>query len=129
MTRKEVENIRNEAPSYKFAYKKPDTIWGKYFEDMGAKTVLRRLMKYVPLSPEISRAASLDEWADNGIPQRLGSEVIMHAPHDEQNTVDAIAEMVELNQDQEAAGVDAQKDKAKGKAETATKNVLDKLAA
>ena len=67
MTIEEVLKIRNESKNYAFARDKASTIWGKYLEEMGCKTVLRRLMKYVPLSPELQRAVGIDEAAAAGL--------------------------------------------------------------
>lgn len=66
MTRAQVEAVRNESKNYQYAAKKEETIWGKYFTEMGCKTVVRRAMKYVPLSPEMAKAVALDEAADAG---------------------------------------------------------------
>lgn len=41
--------------------------WITHWEEMAKKTVIRRLIKYLPLSPDISRAVTLDEYADAGI--------------------------------------------------------------
>lgn len=76
MTREEVIKIRNESANYKGSKYKESTIWGKYFEEMGNKTVLRRLMKFVPLSPEIQKAIGLDEAADSR-KQNLSIELLM----------------------------------------------------
>lgn len=66
MTRAQVEAVRNESKNYKFSKYKEKTVWGLYFEEMGKKTLLRRLMKYVPLSPEVANVIALDESADAG---------------------------------------------------------------
>ena len=75
MTREEVEKIRNESANYKFAKYKDSTVWGKYFEEMGCKTVLRRIMKYVPMSSEIMRGIGQDEAADLG-KQNFSADII-----------------------------------------------------
>jgi recombination protein RecT len=48
--------------------------WTTGFE-MFRKTPLRRLAKRVPLSVELMRAATLDEYADEDVPQSLGALV------------------------------------------------------
>ena len=45
--------------------------WGAHFVEMGRKTVIRRLAKYLPLSIEFQTAAALDEAATRGADQRL----------------------------------------------------------
>jgi recombination protein RecT len=43
--------------------------WVDHYEEMAKKTAIRRLFKYLPVSVEMSRAVSLDEQAEAGIPQ------------------------------------------------------------
>ena len=45
--------------------------WKDHFEEMGRKTVIRRLSKFLPLSVDIARAVALDEAADDGRDQGL----------------------------------------------------------
>lgn len=54
MGRKEIERIRNESQGYKTAerYGKGNSPWHTHFDEMGRKTVLRRLFKYLPVSIE-----------------------------------------------------------------------------
>lgn len=66
MTREQVEAVRDKSKNYMHAKDKNSTVWGTSFEEMGNKTVLRRLMKYVPLSPELARAVALDEAGEVG---------------------------------------------------------------
>lgn len=72
MTRAEVEKIRNESQNYKFAQDKAKTVWGQHFVEMGRKTVLRRLFKYLPVSIELATAAALDGKNSAGEDQNLG---------------------------------------------------------
>lgn len=50
---------------------KNDGPWVTDTNEMYRKTVVRRLCKYLPSSPELSRAVSLDEQAELGIPQSI----------------------------------------------------------
>jgi recombination protein RecT len=50
--------------------------WTVHFVEMGRKTAIRRLAKYLPLSIEFSTAAALDEAHTLGHDQRLDSNVI-----------------------------------------------------
>lgn len=122
MTREEVNKIRDESKNYKFAKNKAESIWGKYFEEMGCKTVLRRLMKYVPLSPEMQQAIGIDEQAELG-KQNLAVE-IMDDPATDEDMSDAIeAEIVdEYNQDQKEQQQEQQKVKD-SKVQAATDNL------
>ena len=45
--------------------------WKDHYEEMGRKTVIRRLAKYLPLSIELAAAVDLDERADTGRAQGL----------------------------------------------------------
>jgi recombination protein RecT len=47
--------------------------WKDHFTEMGRKTVIRRLAKYLPLSIEFQTAVVLDQKADQGIDQNLES--------------------------------------------------------
>lgn len=48
--------------------------WVTAEEEMAKKTVIRRLAKRCPMSVELQRAASLDEYAEEGLPQGLAEE-------------------------------------------------------
>jgi recombination protein RecT len=67
LTREQVERIRD-----RFSKAKDAGPWVTDFEAMGKKTVVRRLAKYLPASPELQAAVALDEIAEIGIPQELG---------------------------------------------------------
>lgn len=73
MSRQQVEEIRDASQNYKFAREKSQTVWGQHFVEMGRKTVLRRLVKYLPVSIELATAAVLDGKAEGGETQDLGA--------------------------------------------------------
>lgn len=78
LTKDEVDHIRDTySQSYKAAvkYKLNDNTWLNHYEAMGMKTVMRRHAKYLPTSGEIQRAITLDEMAEAGKPQDLGTLV------------------------------------------------------
>lgn len=50
--------------------------WVQWEEEMWKKTAIRRLCKYLPLSPEMQRAVALDEAADANIAQHLGESIL-----------------------------------------------------
>ena len=50
--------------------------WKSWEEEMWKKTAIRRLCKYLPLSPEMQRAIAIDEAADAGQPQGLAESII-----------------------------------------------------
>lgn len=74
MSNQQVEEIRNESQGWKTAkkYGKTDsTPWGGHYAEMGRKTVLRRLVKYLPVSIELASAAAIDDIAHRGASQAL----------------------------------------------------------
>lgn len=64
MSRQQIEDIRDASQNYKFAKDKNSTVWGQHFIEMGRKTVLRRLIKYLPVSIELATASVLDSRVD-----------------------------------------------------------------
>lgn len=62
----EVEQIAKDALSR--AYKPEESPWRKFPSEMRRKTAVRRLVKYLPISVELSRAASIDEAHELGLP-------------------------------------------------------------
>lgn len=69
MTVDEIERIRKSSKSAN------GDAWSNHWGEMARKTVIRRLMKYLPLSPELQKAVALDEAADAGVAQSLDIEV------------------------------------------------------
>ena len=56
----EIEEVRDKhSISYKFD--KSGSIWSKHFSSMALKTVIKRLIKYLPVSVEVEQALSSDE--------------------------------------------------------------------
>lgn len=49
----------------------PASPWNTAFNEMGKKTLIRRLAKRAPVSVELQSAAALDEYAEAGVPQGL----------------------------------------------------------
>jgi len=48
--------------------------WVTDFEEMARKTVVRKLMKYLPLSPDVQAAVTADEYAERGLLHKLLEE-------------------------------------------------------
>ncbi len=90
--RSEVEKVKKASPGAS----KPDSPWVKWEEEMWKKTAIRRLCKYLPLSPEMQRALSLEDLADAGKGQDLGVGLIDipqqgEVPGDENPAIDMAA--------------------------------------
>jgi len=57
-----IDKIRNEAEK---KYKdKTNSFWSKHFEEMAKKTVIKRLLKRVPMSIELATAVNIDNKAE-----------------------------------------------------------------
>lgn len=76
MSAEDVNFIRDKSKAYAYADKKEDTIWHQHYEEMGKKTVIRRLIKVAPLSPEMNRAVGLDELGDAGANQKTNIDLL-----------------------------------------------------
>lgn len=74
MSLEQIERVRDGSQGWQQAvkWKKADSHpWAQHVVEMGRKTVIRRLAKYLPLSIEFARAAALDEAAASGRDQNL----------------------------------------------------------
>ena len=80
MTVDEINYIRDTSANYKTAKKygtEAQSVWQTYYEAMAIKTVIRKLSKLAPLSPEFQKAVSLDEQAEViGTPQKLHYDLL-----------------------------------------------------
>ncbi len=74
MSRQQIEAIRDASQGWQTALrmkKQKESVWGQHFIEMGRKTVLRRLFKYLPVSIELATAATLDGRSESGESQGL----------------------------------------------------------
>lgn len=79
MSKADVIAIRDASQGWKTAvrYKKEaQSPWGAHFVEMGRKTVLRRLFKFLPVSIELATAATLDSKAAVGETQGAFEDVL-----------------------------------------------------
>lgn len=69
----EVNAVRDGSQGYQTAkrFNKTNTPWISNYEEMGKKTVIRRLTKYLPMSIELANAVALDGRAEGGETQGL----------------------------------------------------------
>lgn len=101
MSRQQVEHIRNCSQNYMFSRNKSETVWGQHFEEMGRKTVLRRLFKFLPVSIELATASALDSKAyeeSQGLDDVLVGEFSVQAedaPIEQDDEGEAPQELVE----------------------------------
>lgn len=63
MSRAEIEKVRAQSKA------KDSGPWVTHWDEMGKKTVIRRLFKYLPVSIEMQRAVGMDEQAEAGVSQ------------------------------------------------------------
>lgn len=74
MSAEQINAIRDASQGYQQAKrynKEASSPWGAHYSEMGRKTVLRRLVKYLPVSIELAQAATLDEVSAAGHSQGL----------------------------------------------------------
>ncbi len=72
MSNADILKIRDSSKGYKACKKFGKvSIWDEHAEAMGIKTVIRRLCKYLPKSPELAAALELDNIADHTGKQSL----------------------------------------------------------
>lgn len=65
LTRDEVDTIRDKSQGYQAAKKwKKESPWDTHYVEMGRKTAIRRIAKYLPLN--VQRASSMEDYADMG---------------------------------------------------------------
>lgn len=98
MSSHQVLQIRDASQGYQQAVKwKKEAAhpWTVHFPEMGRKTVIRRLAKYLPLSIEFQTAAAIDEQGAAGVDQHLDatltgdySLVTDDAPQGEEDSID-----------------------------------------
>lgn len=62
MFKNEIDDIKKQSPSFSKSF----SPWQTHYEEMAKKTVIRRLFKYLPISIEAQRAASIDEAHERG---------------------------------------------------------------
>jgi hypothetical protein len=87
MSAAEVNRIRDNSEGYKAAKRfQKKTPWESDYVEMGKKTVIRRLCKFMPKSPELAAALALDNVADRGRDQNITTEAAIEgtwAPTDD----------------------------------------------
>jgi recombination protein RecT len=112
MTRSQVEAVRNGSQGYKSAKQwQQESVWDTNFEEMGNKTVLRRMMKFVPLSPELQQAVGYDEAGEYGS-QPINAQLLDDPATDDDMREAVQAEVLneELSAEEEAkANAEAQR--------------------
>jgi recombination protein RecT len=64
----DVEKIRKRSPAGK---RGP---WVEFYNEMARKTVVRKLMKYLPLSPDVQEAVTASEYAEAGVLEKYLKE-------------------------------------------------------
>ncbi|CAN0620299.1 recombination protein RecT [Burkholderia multivorans] len=105
MSSEQVNEIRDASQNYKFARDKSKTVWGQHYEEMGRKTVLRRLFKYLPVSIELASAAALDDVSAAGRSQALdtvldGDYITPTEDEEDDGVIDAPAAVTDQRQRQ-----------------------------
>jgi len=67
MTNEEMDSHRERySIGYKYSEKKDEHVWGKSYEGMGIKTVLKKLLRNMNISPAITAAVTADDKSEMG---------------------------------------------------------------
>lgn len=96
MSRKDIESHRDKFSKSKNKQGQHYGPWADHFDEMAKKTVLKGLMKYMPISIEFSKAMAMDETTKRGVSEDM-TEVI---------DVTDYAEVVEENGEQHGDDLD-----------------------
>lgn len=85
MTRSQVEKIRDESQGYQAAVKfakngKVNSPWVDHFEEMGKKTVIRRIAKYLPM--DVQKAAYIADSYNTGVTSHLEDGAVVFDNND-----------------------------------------------
>jgi recombination protein RecT len=89
----DIEKIRNEY-SISYKYDQKNSIWVKHFESMAIKTVIKKLVKLLPVSVETQSALAQDET----IKKDITSEVF-HVDSTETDTQDYTVEVIDKQEE------------------------------
>lgn len=93
MTLDEIHGIRMRSKTYNAQKKKNDGPWDTDFAEMARKTVVRRIAKYLPLSPEVEKAIQQETEVEGDVTLTAsvvssGAGAIAHHPTDDTRTID-----------------------------------------
>jgi recombination protein RecT len=92
----EIEKIRDQH-SISYRFDKNNSIWAKHFEAMCYKTVIKKLIKYLPISVEAQNEISHDET----VRKDISSEAIPFSSFDEDTVFEPKIEILDAQVEQE----------------------------
>lgn len=93
-----VDDVRAHAKKYSKSFASTYSPWSTNFEEMGKKTVLKRVLKYAPLKSDFARQIASDETIKHDLAEDMGDV------HSEPIIIDA--EPVEVVGDEHAGNTD-----------------------
>jgi len=106
--KRDVEKIKNLALQEK--KNKEASPWVRFEEEMWKKTAVRKLVKYLSLSPEVSKAATVDEYREAGIEVNIIDEEV-ESETEVKEKEEKKAEKKEENKNKEQEKTDNEKQK------------------
>ena len=78
-----VEDVRKHAKQFSESVKRGwSSPWDSNFEEMAKKTVLKKVLKYAPLSPEVASKIGMDETVHETISSNMTEEPIIYTSVD-----------------------------------------------
>lgn len=109
MTTKEVEAIRDKSSGFQTAKRfakageEPQSPWVQHFVEMGKKTAIRRIAKYLPMN--VQKAAAIADMYESGRHAELGEagELVIEQPSTSDQVIDVKAEAPTASLDSFAA--------------------------
>jgi len=127
MSKQEVDKVRNSSRASKSGP------WVDWYEQMGRKTVIRRLLKYCPMSTELATAVAAEDRAEAGesvadlldLPEGVMDGDFEVASEEPKSTTGELADLVEGHNDKMADSAPPADDKPASGPRKASKKAID----
>ena len=74
-----IEEIKAHAQKFSQTFRRGSGIWKEHFEEMAKKTVLKKVLKYAPLSTEVASKIGMDETVHDTISDHMTEEPVVYS--------------------------------------------------